>query len=245
MHMGPGLYPAYQSVYREDQPRAPGPNWYYDLEDYIDGHAPSWTWSIFRPSFIVGFARNAPYNLGTTLALYATLRKARGEPLIFFGDRRSSETLWDISSARQLAQMMTWSTRSSASRNQAFNCTTGEPFRWKDLWPRLAQWFGMEALFIEDRLPVRSFFEDNVSLWNTLVQTHALQPFSLASLSSDDFVDRATTMDWDAVYSMEKAKSAGFPLDIHPEQVFIDLFEALVSDRVIPSPEALIKAEIR
>ena len=52
MHLGPALYPEYRSVYREDDPRAPGPNWYYQIEDFIAAHQPTWSWTVFRPSFI-------------------------------------------------------------------------------------------------------------------------------------------------------------------------------------------------
>ena len=97
MNLGPALYPQYSSHFVEDEtPRAPGPNWYYDVEDYIESHQPTWTWTTFRPSFIIGYARNAPYNFGTTVAVYASLRKARGEPLTFFGDTEAGQIQWDV-----------------------------------------------------------------------------------------------------------------------------------------------------
>ena len=238
MHLGPALYPQYSSHFVEDEtPRAPGPNWYYDVEDYIESHQPTWTWTTFRPSFIIGYARNAPYNFGTTVAVYASLRKARGEPLTFFGDTEAGQIQWDVSSADQMAEMMLQAADQPKAHRQAFNCTAGQSFSWNELWPKLAEWFGMEAHFEPDGFAVRPFFEENADLWSELTTQHHLEPHSLAALSSDDFVDRAMAMNWDATYSMTKARQAEIWTPREPSEVFTQLFNQLVRHRIIPAPQ--------
>ena len=78
MHLGPSLYPKYSSHFVEDEtPRAPGPNWYYDVEDYIGSHQPSWNWTIFDLPSSSAMPK-CTYNLGprSRVRQLATLRRA-------------------------------------------------------------------------------------------------------------------------------------------------------------------------
>ena len=94
MHLGPALYPQYSSHFVEDEtPRAPGPNWYYDVEDYIESHQPTWTWTTFRPSSSLPMHEMHPITLDHRSRL-CSLRKARGEPLTFFGDTEAGQIQW-------------------------------------------------------------------------------------------------------------------------------------------------------
>ena len=75
MHLGEELYPNYSIPFDEDKtPRVPGPNWYYDVEDYLINNQSNFNWSVFRPSFIIGIAVDAPFNFGTALAVYCVLQ---------------------------------------------------------------------------------------------------------------------------------------------------------------------------
>ncbi|MEC9071931.1 MAG: NAD-dependent epimerase/dehydratase family protein, partial [Myxococcota bacterium] len=188
MHLGPALYPGHSAPYREDlTPRAPGPNWYYEVEDHLRALDTPWSWSIFRPSFIIGHARNAPYNFGTSLAVYASLRRALGEPLVFFGDQSAYDCQWDVSSARQIAEMMIWSSETAAAHGQAFNCTGDAHFRWRDLWPEIAQWFDLEPAFEPEGISVQRYLKDKGPIWDDLIKEHGLTPSPLRSLVSEGF----------------------------------------------------------
>eukprot|EP00479_Gromia_sphaerica_P012830 TRINITY_DN6913_c0_g1_i1.p1 TRINITY_DN6913_c0_g1~~TRINITY_DN6913_c0_g1_i1.p1 ORF type:complete len:160 (+),score=21.10 TRINITY_DN6913_c0_g1_i1:45-524(+) len=72
--------------FEEDAPNArhPGHNYYFDLEDYLKEQAESqgFTWSVVRPTQVVGFPyvdhRTEVMNIGTELAMYATILKKKG-----------------------------------------------------------------------------------------------------------------------------------------------------------------------
>ena len=97
------------------------------------------------------------------------------------------------------------------------------------------EWFE-SAHFEPNGFPVRPFFEENAELWSEITLKHQLEPHPLAALGSDDFVDRAMAMNWDATYSMTKAQQANIWMPREPTSVFTQVFEQLVMHRIIPSP---------
>ena len=62
------------------------------------------------------------------------------QPLHFPG---GGETILEAVDADLLARVIDWASRSPTARNQAFNVTNGDSFRWSRVWPLLAQWFGI------------------------------------------------------------------------------------------------------
>ncbi|MAE69320.1 MAG: hypothetical protein CME06_02500 [Gemmatimonadetes bacterium] len=235
MHLGPRLFKEHETPYREDEsPRCPGPNWYYENEDMLRRWAGQWTWTIFRPSFIVGYGLGSPYNFGCSLAAYAALCRALEMPLAFFGDERNANCRWCVTSAKQLARMMIWASRAPAAANQAFNCTGLEPFQWRDLWPEIAAWFELEPAWPKKGVSMTRFFAEHRPLWEKLVARHGLRTDPLHELASGDFIDRSMAIDWDAVYDMSKAHSAGFDHYPSAAETFTALFQELRDTGVIP-----------
>ena len=80
---GKGAVPP--TPFREDQPRLPGANFYYAQEDALFAAAAldGFTWSVHRPHTIIGKAVGNAMNMGTTLAVYASLCRASGRPFRF------------------------------------------------------------------------------------------------------------------------------------------------------------------
>ena len=107
----------------ETLPRLSGPNFYYDQEDALLERAATQgcTWSVARPHTIIGFAPGAAMNLGTSVAVYATICKATGRPFVFPGSPTQYEGLTDVSDARQVARHMIWSSTEPKAANTAFN----------------------------------------------------------------------------------------------------------------------------
>ena len=72
---------------RETQPRLPVENFYYAQEDevYAAAARDRFTWSIHRPHTVIGRAVGNAMNLGTTLAVYASICKETGRPFQFPG----------------------------------------------------------------------------------------------------------------------------------------------------------------
>lgn len=67
---------------REEQPRLPIENFYYAQEDevYAAAARDGFSWSIHRPHTIIGQAVGNLMNMGTTLAVYASICKETGRP---------------------------------------------------------------------------------------------------------------------------------------------------------------------
>jgi hypothetical protein len=125
---------------RESQPRLPLDNFYYAQEDevYAAAARDRFTWSVHRPHTIIGQAVGNAMNLGTTLAVYATICKETGRPFQFPGSEAQWNGLSDVTDARMLAKQLVWAADTDAAKNEAFNIVNGDVFRWSWLWPKLA-----------------------------------------------------------------------------------------------------------
>jgi hypothetical protein len=189
---------------------------------------------VVRPSFIIGFSSGSPHNFGTGIAVYASILKELGEPLIFPGGLGAYRCLWEANSATLVARMMHWSTTEPAAANQAFNIVNGEPFRWCDLWPVFADYFGMEVSVPKRGCSVQRMFQDKEPVWRTLVAKHGLESYAMSELLSARFLDESFVIDWDVQFSMAKARRLGFDVCIDNAQMFLDFFDSLRHRRIIP-----------
>ncbi|MBX7258430.1 MAG: SDR family oxidoreductase [Candidatus Hydrogenedentes bacterium] len=235
MHLGPYLYPAWKIPFEETDPPHPGPSWYFDIEGYLKNRQNrAWTWSVARPSFIIGFTSRAAHNFGTAIAVYASVLKKLGEPLAFPGGEGAYSCVWEASSANLLARVMHWSATEPAAADNVFNLVNGNTFRWCDLWPRIAEYFGMECVHTKDGFSVQRKFLGKETLWRELVAEHGLQKYELRELMSPRFLDESMVIDWDVVFSMEKARRLGFDATVDNAQMFCSLFDRLREKKIIP-----------
>ena len=78
-------------------------------------------------------------NMVLTLSAYATICKELGRPFVFPG----SETQWngvtDVTDAGLLADQIIWAGAHEAGHDEAFNIANGDVFRWRWLWPQIAE----------------------------------------------------------------------------------------------------------
>lgn len=234
MHMGPYLYPGWKIPFEEGDPRHPGPSKYFDIEDFLHGQASSWTWSVVRPSFIIGFSSGSAHNFGTGIAVYASILKELGEPLIFPGGLGAYRCLWEASSATLVARMMHWSATEPAAANQAFNIVNGEQFQWCDLWPTFADYFGMDVSVPNRGCSVQRMFRDKEPVWRNLVAKHGIEDHAMPELLSPRFLDESMVIDWDVEFSMAKARHMGFDARVDNAQMFLDFFDRLRTRNIIP-----------
>lgn len=131
---------------REDQPRLAFPNFYYAQEDVLYAAAlrDGFTWSVHRPHTVIGHAVGNLMNMGTTLAVYAAICKEEGIPFVFPGSEAQWNGLSDLTSADILAKQLIWASQTPEAANNCFNVVNGDLFRWRKLWPELADWFAVE-----------------------------------------------------------------------------------------------------
>src|SRR3954463_14269757 len=136
---------------REEQPRLDVENFYYAQEDevYAAAARDGFSWTIHRPHTVIGKATGNLMNMGTTLAVYASICKEKDIPFRWPGSEAQWKGLSDVTDARVLAKHLVWAAKTEAAHNEAFNVVNGDYFRWSNLWFKLAAWFGIEAIGYE------------------------------------------------------------------------------------------------
>jgi nucleoside-diphosphate-sugar epimerase len=228
--LGPFKTPA-----REDDPRLMPPNFYYDQEDLLRERqrGRNWSFTALRPEAVCGFAVGNPMNLSMVIAVYATISKELGIPLRFPGTEAAYRALYQVTSADILAEAADWAGTAPDARNEIFNITNGDYFRWQHMWPRIARMFGMDWA---DPVPtpLTTYMTDKGPLWDSLIAKHGLQPIPYEKIVSWAFGDFIFNSGFDNISSTIKARRAGFHACIDTEEMFEALFRRLREDRVIP-----------
>jgi nucleoside-diphosphate-sugar epimerase len=229
--LGPFKTPA-----REEDPRLMPPNFYYDQEDLLRERQQGkpWSFTALRPEAVCGFAVGNPMNLLTVIAVYASISKELGIPLRFPGTEAAYRALYQVSSADILAEAADWAGTSAQARNQIFNLTNGDQFRWQHLWPKIAGMFGMEWAD-PIPMPLAAYMADKGPLWERMSARHGLQAIAYEQLVSWPFGDFIFASGFDNISSTIKARQAGFHACIDTEHMFRQQFEQLRRDKIIPA----------
>lgn len=222
---------------RETQPRLEYPNFYYAQEDavYEAAERDHFTWSIHRPHTVIGYAIGNLMNMGTTLAVYASICKETGAKFIWPGSAAQWNGLSDVTDARVLAKQLVWASTAEAAKNQAFNVTNGDVFRWKWLWYRIANYFGIEAEGYNDSVkPLEKELEDKQEIWKEIARRYELKENDLSKLASAWHTDLDLGRPIEVMTDVSKSRKAGFTVFESTEDSFFDLFEKLKEERIIP-----------
>ncbi|MFT2011092.1 SDR family oxidoreductase [Pontibacter sp. 13R65] len=222
---------------REEQPRLDIENFYYAQEDEVYGAAArdGFTWSIHRPHTVIGKAVGNQMNLGTTLAVYATICKETKRPFRWPGSEAQWNGLSDVTDARVLAKHLVWAAITEGARNEAFNVVNGEYFRWKWLWKRLAAWFGIESVGFDGTIhPLEEQMAPDGPLWRQIASRYNLVESDLGRLASPWHTDLDLGRPIEVMTDMSKSRKLGFTIYERTEESFFDLFTQLRTDRLIP-----------
>jgi nucleoside-diphosphate-sugar epimerase len=232
---GKGALPA--TPFREEQPRLDLENFYYAQEDEVFAAAErdGYRWSIHRPHTIIGYALGNAMNMGTTLAVYASICKEQGKRMVFPGSSVQWNSLTDMTDARLLAKHLLWASTTPAAQNQAFNVVNGDVFRWKWMWNRLADWFGVRAAQLEgEGIPLEQQLADSAPAWKQIVAKYGLIEDDLARLVSAWHTDADLGRPVEVVTDMSRSRKLGFTEYQPTDESFFDLFQRLRDDRLIP-----------
>lgn len=222
---------------REEQPRLELENFYYAQEDevYAAAARDGFTWSIHRPHTVIGKAVGNLMNLGTTLAVFASICKQTGKPFQWPGSEAQWNGLSDVTDARVLAEHLIWASTTDLARNEAFNVVNGDFFRWKWLWKKLAESFGIEAIGFDGMIhPLEEQMKDEAVVWKTIAAKYALVESNLDILASPWHTDLDLGRPIEVMTDMSKSRKLGFTIFQSTEDSFNDLFEQLRTDRLIP-----------
>lgn len=232
---GKGSLP--QTPFREEQPRLDVDNFYYAQEDevYAAAEKDGFTWSVHRPHTITGVAVGNAMNMATTLAVYASICRHTGRPFRFPGSEAQWNSLTDMTDARQLARQLLWASTTSAAANEAFNIVNGDVFRWKWMWPRLAEWFAVEAAPFDGTVqPLEQQMADDAPVWKAMAQQYGLAEADITRLTSPWHTDADLGRPIEVVTDMSKSRRLGFLSYQASDDAFFDVFERLRELKLIP-----------
>jgi nucleoside-diphosphate-sugar epimerase len=223
--------------FREDLERLDVDNFYYAQEDELFSAAArdGFSWSVHRPHTLIGLAVGNAMNMGTTLAVFATLCRETGRPFRFPGSAVQWNSLTDMTDARLLARHLLWAATTAAAANKAFNVVNGDVFRWSWMWSRLADWFGIDAApFDGTHAPLETQMAGDGPLWRDIAARYHLAEPNIHRLISAWHTDADLARPIEVVTDMSRSRELGF-LDYQAtDRAFVDLFERLRASQLIP-----------
>jgi nucleoside-diphosphate-sugar epimerase len=211
---------------RERNPRHPHENFYWLQEDRLRARAAGapWSWTILRPVFIFGESIGSNMNPIPALGAYAAVLRADGEPLHYPG---GATTIYEAVDADLLADALLWAATSPACRGETFNITNGDVFTMENVWPVLADAFGMPVgerrpLALAEEMPRRQ------QTWEALVDRFGLRaPRSIEAFVGQSFIYADLLLahgnevpNPPALLSTIKARQAGFGECLDTEDMF-------------------------
>ena len=225
---------------RERNPRHQHENFYWLQEDFLRDRqsVADFALTILRPQVIYGEAQGGNMNALPALGVYAALLSAQGRDLEFPGGVAPVSEAVD---ADLLARMLEWAATSPAAANETFNVTNGDVYCLQNVWPVLAESFGMQ---VGDAVPMSLAAEmpGREPEWNKLVDRFDLQaPTSLNTFVGQSFIyadmllgHGQTTARSPSLVSTIKARHAGFTDCVDTEDMFARLIANLQAARLLP-----------
>jgi nucleoside-diphosphate-sugar epimerase len=230
LHQAPAPTPA-----REEAPRTLDPSFYYLQENHIRAQqkGQAWSWSTARPTGLCDTAPGITRSMISLICAYAAISKELGLPLCFPGTQGNYDALYQCTDALQLAKATVWMATEPRCANQDFNVTNGDLFRWRDLWPKFAEYFEMECG------PVRTVdlgraMADKEPVWQRIVEKHGLVRQPLDRVALWTYWNHLWTPTWDIASSMTKARQYGFTEQVDSEAMFFRMFDHFRAQRVFP-----------
>jgi nucleoside-diphosphate-sugar epimerase len=193
------------------------------------------SWSVHRPHTVIGKAVGNAMNMGTTLAVFATLCREMGRPFAFPGSAAQWNGLTDMTDARQLAHHMLWAATTPSAANEDFNIVNGDVFRWSWMWGRIAEWFGVDPVPFDGTVrPLERQMADDAAPWRRIAEREGLAEPDLGRLTSPWHTDADLGRPIEVVTDMSKSRRLGFTGYKPTDDAFFDLFEELRAERLIP-----------
>lgn len=231
---------AFRTPAREDDPRPAENAFYNDEEDLIRRRqaVSAWSWTALRPHSVCGYAAGNPINLALAIAIYGSLKRELGEPFSFPATAACFRSLFQVMDAEMLARAAIHVATTPACANTVFNVSNGDIFRWQNIWPSLANFFGLEAEG-PGEAPLANFFARHRDLWEWLARKHDLRSFPYDRLPiwvRGDYTapNSRFAAEYDIIADTVKIKRAGFAEAESSEAMFLRLFARYRADRIIP-----------
>ena len=224
----------YKTPAREDDSRHFPPNLYFRHEDYARSlEAEGVKWTALRPDIVIGHSLGSAMNLGNLIGLYGALCRETGTAMQFPGPEQAyRNAVVNVTSAELIGEAAVWAAQTNA--DGAFNLTNGDVFRWSHVWPRLAEWFGLEVgepqpISLAQRLKALR------PVWKELAQREGLAEEDPDRVALGSFGDFIFHVEKDAFFDVTKARQAGFnAMTLRSDEVLLAHLEDMRARKLIP-----------
>jgi nucleoside-diphosphate-sugar epimerase len=169
---------AFNAPAKEREPRLIAPIHYHQQEDIVAEWAAKngASWTVLRPHLVMGPSLNSPMNLVTSLATYAAMTRELGLPLRFPGTKEGWNTLQETTDAELFGRATLWALGEDRARNEIFNVSNGDVYRWRQLWSELAAFYDLP---IAEPLAMSTVSEmsEKALLWDAIVTRYGKKQF--------------------------------------------------------------------
>ncbi|MBT5265790.1 MAG: SDR family oxidoreductase [Rhodospirillaceae bacterium] len=231
---------AYKVPAREDDPRLPSPNFYYEQQDLAEQRQADamsrdlgWTWSSLRPHILSGFSVGYPHNSMGVLAAYGALCREEGRPLDFPGTEACFEAISQTTDAGLLSRAMVWCATAPEAANEAFNIINGDYFRWMDVWPLVADFFAVPIGEVRTQELARTMVGKDV-VWDAMRARAGLQPLAIDQVATWAYGDFQWSAGWHDMSSTIKLHRHGFHEMVDTEEMIVRILGEYRERGVIP-----------
>ncbi len=174
-------------------------------------------------------------NMGITLVVYASICKEEGLPIVWPGSEAQWNGVSGVTDVSVLAKQLVWASTTDTAKNQAFNVTNGDVFRWKWLWEEIAIYFNIPFEGYKDTIrSLEVTLLQKSEVWQTIIAKHKLEVMDLDTLVSPWHTDADLGRPIEVITDMSKSRKLGFTTYKPTKDSFIELFEQLKAERLIP-----------
>ena len=223
--------------FHEYEERLDSPNFYYAQEDELFAAAAKYGfgWSVHRAHSIFGYATGNAMNMALTLSVYAEICRETNAPFVFPGSETQWNGLTDVSDSDLVGEQMIWAATDPQGRDQAFNIVNGDVFRWRWLWPQIAEMFGVEPVGFEGSpRPLDDRMGEAAEIWRTIAERHHLAEADVDRLASWWHTDGDLGRNIECLTDMTKSRMAGFLGFRSTVDSFADKVERYRASNVLP-----------
>ncbi|WP_188780055.1 SDR family oxidoreductase [Marmoricola endophyticus] len=223
--------------FHEDEERLPYPNFYYAQEDEVlaASERDGFTWSVHRAHTMVGRAVGNAMNMAQTLAAYAAICRETGRPFTFPGSQTQWDGLTDVTDADLLADQLAWAATEPAAADTAFNTANGDVFRWRWLWPRLAERLGVEwEGYADAPRPLEEQMVDAAEVWSVIARREGLVADDVDRVASWWHTDADLGREMECLTDQTRSRERGWTGYRSTLASFLDTVDALEAERVVP-----------
>jgi len=226
---------AFNAPAKETDARLIAPIHYHQQEDIVAEWAAKngASWTVLRPHLVMGPSLNSPMNLVTGLATYAAMSRELGLPLRFPGNKEGWNTLQETTDAELFGRATLWALGEDKARNQIFNVSNGDVYRWRQLWNELAAFYDLP---IAEPLAMSTVSEmsEKAPLWESMVARYGLHATPYDQIANWAFVDWMLNFREETILSIIKIRQAGFADCTDTHRSFRRQLSRLRDLRIIP-----------